>query len=201
MAQSPDAFIHNTAIVEEGAKLGAEVKIWHFCHIRSGSELGDLVSIGRDGYVDKGVCVGRGTRVQNGVSLYAGLHVGNWCFIGPHAKFTNDSHPRAGKKEWKLENTYLRAGASIGAGAVIRCGVEIGAFSLVGAGAVVTKNVEPFTLVKGLPAESSGRICACGETQLPPETPNAGLIQQCCERLLLPEVLALARSEIAKLPS
>jgi UDP-2-acetamido-3-amino-2,3-dideoxy-glucuronate N-acetyltransferase len=195
----PSAYVHDTAIVEPGAKLGFEAKVWHFCHVRAGAELGDLVSLGRDVYVDKGVQLGRGSRVQNGVSLYAGVHVSDWCFIGPHAIFTNDTHPRVGKSDWTLEHTYLRPGSSVGAGAVIRCGIEIGSFALVGAGAVVTKNVEPFTLVMGLPAEPSGRVCACGETRLPHETPNLGLIQQCCERLLLPEVLELARTEVAKL--
>jgi UDP-2-acetamido-3-amino-2,3-dideoxy-glucuronate N-acetyltransferase len=191
--------IHSTAIVEQGAILGNEVHIWHFCHIRSGAVLEDLVSVGRDVYVDKGVRVRRGTRVQNGVSLYNGLEVGAWCFIGPHATFTNDPHPRAGKHSWRTVKTILHNGMSIGAGAILRCGIEIGAFAMVGAGAVVTKSVPPFTLAVGLPAEDEAKICACAESSFPLHTGYEELLRDCCTQNLSTEVVELARQEIAKL--
>ena len=112
-----NAFVHPTAIVETGATLGKDCKVWHFCHVRTGAKLEDNVSLARDVYVDKDVTLGKGSRVQNGVSLYTGLEIGQWCFIGPHATFTNDSRPRSGKIAWTLKPTKLGNGMSIGAGA------------------------------------------------------------------------------------
>ncbi len=150
------------------------------------------VSLGKDVYVDKDVIVSRGTRVQNGVSLYTGVYVEPWCFIGPHVIFTNDLSPRAGKKSWNIIATTLKAGMSIGAGSVIRCGVTIGGFSLVGAGAIVTKDVPPFHLATGIPAEIKGMVCACGDTHLPLNSPSSELIRDCCRANLTEEVLVLA---------
>jgi acetyltransferase-like isoleucine patch superfamily enzyme len=190
------AKIHSTAIVEPHANVGQGSSVWHFCHLRNGATLADRVSVGRDVYVDSEVKIGRGTRVQNGVSLYNGIHVGDWCFIGPHAVFTNDMHPRAGKSDWTLVDTYLENGASIGAGAIIRCGVRIGTFAMVGAGAIVTKDVPSFILAFGLPAEPVARICACGDTQmaLDSEITSSGLVRDCCRKNLIPEVLAAAEA-------
>ncbi len=195
------ASIHSTAIVEPLANVGREAKVWHFCHLRDGSTLAEQASVGRDVYVDSNVKIGRGTRVQNGVSLYNGLCVGDWCFIGPHAVFTNDLHPRAGKASWSLVETFLENGMSIGAGVIVRCGVRIGAFAMIGAGAVVTKSLPAFTLAIGLPAEPVARICACGDTQmdLNKEVSLDELVRECCRKCLLPEVLVLAEAEARKL--
>lgn len=193
--------IHPTAIVEPGAEIGAGAKVWHFCHIRSGARLGPLTSLGRDVFLDAGVDIGEGTRVQNGVSIYRGVEVGRFCFIGPHAVFTNDLRPRVGKGAWQIESTVLENGMSLGAGSIVRCGVRIGAFAMIGAGGVVTKSVEPFTLAMGLPAEPVARICACGETQMPLDAifSAANLLRDCCRQNLNPEVLALAEGEIRRL--
>lgn len=192
------AFVHATAIVDEGAAVGKNSKVWHFCHLRAGARLGDDVSLARDVYVDTDVAIGAGSRVQNGVSLYSGIKIGRWCFVGPHAIFTNDPRPRVGRREWKKEETRLEDGMSIGAGAIIRCGLTIGAFSMIGAGAVITKDVPPFTLVVGFPGEPSARICACGEAKLPIDASREALIQPCCQSALLPEVLELAKAYAAK---
>lgn len=189
--------IHPTAIIESGAKLGAECVVWHFCHVRSGAELGALTSLGRDVYVDKNVKIGRGSRVQNGVSIYEGVNIGEWCFVGPHVTFTNDPHPRAGRREWKRVQTHLHSGSSLGAGAILCCGITIGAFAMVGAGAVVTKDVEPFTVVTGIPAAPVGKICACGDTSLPLDAVPSALLRDCCRKNLAAEPLALATAIIA----
>lgn len=189
--------IHSTAHVESGASIDPTARVWHFCHVREGAVLEPLVSIARDVYVDKNVRIGRGSRVQNGVSLYHGLEIGPWCFIGPHAIFTNDPYPRSGKREWELRKTQLRAGMSIGAGCVIRCGLTIGEFAMLGAGAIVTKDVLPFHLAVGFPAVETKAICACGNTQLPLSAPASELIRDCCRKLLEPEVLALAERSVA----
>ncbi len=184
--------IHPSALVEPGATIDPSAKVWHFCHVREGAVLEPLVSIGRDVYVDKNVRLRRGTRVQNGVSLYFGLEIEPWCFIGPHAIFTNDPYPRAGKSEWKVEQTYLGTGASIGAGSVIRCGVRIGEFAMLGAGAIVTKSVGSFHLATGCPAHETKVICACGDTRMPLGTKAEELVRDCCRRQLDPELLPLA---------
>lgn len=188
------ASVHPSVIVEENVEIGENAVIWHFSHLRESAKIAPSVSLGRDVYVDRGVEIGRGSRVQNGVSIYSGVNVESWCFIGPHVTFTNDLYPRVGKKSWKMEETYLRSGMSIGAGAVIRCGVEIGSFALVGAGAIVTKDIPMFTLAYGHPAKVESRICACGQTRLPLEAFGASLIQDCCRHLLDANVLELAIS-------
>jgi UDP-2-acetamido-3-amino-2,3-dideoxy-glucuronate N-acetyltransferase len=189
--------IHPSAIVENGAELQDGCKVWHFCHVRAGAVLEVGVSLGKDVYVDSGVKVGRFSRVQNGVSLYQGVHVSPWCFIGPHVIFTNDQSPRAGNRNWKVISTELATGTSIGAGAIIRCGVKLGAFSMVGAGAMVAIDVPPFHVAMGLPAKISKMVCACGQTFLPLATLPAELIRDCCETNLEPEPLGLARAALS----
>ncbi len=186
---SPHAFVHSTAVVEPLAEIQDHVKVWHFCHIRENAVLEHHVSLGRDVYVDIGVRVGHHTRIQNGVSVFQGLTVSPWGFIGPHAIFTNDPAPRVGSKSWKIVPTVLETGMSIGAGAIIRCGITIGAFAMIGAGAIVTKNVPPFHLAVGFPAECRQMVCACGQTFLPIATNDKELVRDCCLRNLVPELL------------
>jgi acetyltransferase-like isoleucine patch superfamily enzyme len=192
-------FVHPTACVEDNVTFGEDVKIWNFCHVRKGAKLGDFVSVGKDSYIDANVEVGRGSRIQNQVNVYAGVKIHNWCFIGPAVVFTNDQFPRVGNKTWKVVETEVQNGASIGAGAVIRCGISIGAFAMVGAGAIVTKNVPPFCLMLGFPAQDIKRICACGQTTLPLDTLPQKYIQPCCQETMSPETFELAQSEIKKL--
>jgi len=146
--------IHPTAIVEEGAIIGENTKIWHWCHICAGARIGQNCSFGQNVYVASNVVIGDNVRVQNGVSLYEGLFVEDYCFIGPHAVFTNDRNPRA-CGPWKLEPTYLRRGASVGANATVLCGIELGEFCMIGCGSVATRDVPPRTCVRGNPARFS----------------------------------------------
>lgn len=192
--------IQHTAIVEAGAELEEDVKVWHFAHVRKGAKLGRSVSIGKDVYVDADVTLGEGTRVQNGVNLYKGVQVGSWCFIGPAVVFTNDQHPRVGRKNWQITPTVLEDGCSLGAGAIVRCGVRLGAFCMIGAGAVVTKDVPPFGLVTGVPAEMNHRVCACGDLSLSLATDISDCVQACCHENLTPESLALAQAVAARFP-
>ena len=144
-------FVHPSSVVDAGAEIGEGTKVWHFSHICSTAKIGRNCSFGQNVYVAPDVSIGDNVRVQNGVSLYTGLVVEDYCFIGPHAVFTNDRMPRA-TGPWTLEGTRLCFGASVGANATILCGVELGEFCMVGCGAVVTHNVPPRTLVVGNPA-------------------------------------------------
>ena len=199
MASGQAAFVHPTAVIDEGAVLHEGVKVWHFCHVRSTAILERDVSLGRDVYVDSGVRVGRGSRIQNGVSVFAGLRIAPWCFIGPHVTFTNDISPRAGKKSWKIVETHLETGSAIGAGAIIRCGITLGAFAMVGAGAIVTKAVPAFHLALGFPAECRQMVCACGETFLPIASTSAELVRDCCREQLAEDLYEAAEKEVGRL--
>ncbi len=187
-----NALVHPSATVESEVVLGAGVKVWHNAHVRRGAILEAGVSLGKDVFIDASVRVGAHSRIQNGVSVYQGVHISDHCFIGPHVIFTNDLTPRIGLKSWKVIDTYIDPGASIGAGSIIRCGVRIGSFAMVGAGAVVTKDVPAFHIAMGLPADCRKKICACGQQQLPLECALQELIQPCCEANLIPEMLQLA---------
>ena len=188
--------IHESAIVEEGVILGKGVNVWHFAHVRTGAELGDYVSIGKDSYVDAKVKVGRGTRIQNQVSVFSGVSIKEWVFVGPSVVFTNDLFPRVGNKTWKVVETIVSDGVAIGAGAVIRCGITIGPFAMIGAGALVTKDVPAFTLVLGHPAEGYKHVCACGQTVKDFGDPSYAPILQCCYSNMKDEVLEVAKSHI-----
>jgi UDP-2-acetamido-3-amino-2,3-dideoxy-glucuronate N-acetyltransferase len=190
------SYIHPTAIVEPGAVLADDVKIWHFAHVRKAAVLGKNVSIGKDVYVDANVVVGENSRIQNSVNIYNGVNIGRWCFVGPAVVFTNDQHPRIGRKDWEVVPTILEDHCSLGAGAIIRCGVRIGAFSMVGAGAIVTKDIAPFCLATGVPAETSHHVCACGDQILSSSHPIEDLILPCCRKNLESVVLDNAKAII-----
>jgi UDP-2-acetamido-3-amino-2,3-dideoxy-glucuronate N-acetyltransferase len=150
----PDVQIHRTAEVEQGAVIGPGTKVWHFAHIRSGAVIGRDCVIGKDCYIDE-VFIGDRVKIQNGVSVYRGVYLDDDVFVGPHAVFTNDPEPRS-QGAWVCVPTIVRRGASIGANATILCGVEIGEWAMVGAGAVVTHNVPAGRLVYGNPARDAG---------------------------------------------
>lgn len=158
-------FIHPTSVVDQPCEIGEGVKIWHFCHVSAGAVLGAGVMLGQNVYVAPGVILGAGTRVQNNVSLYQGVECEEDVFIGPSAVFTNVKRPRAHipRKE-EFQKTLIRRGATIGANATVVCGVTIGRYALLGAGAVVTRDVPPFALMVGAPARMVGFVCACGES-------------------------------------
>ena len=162
MTNLPEAFIHDTAIVEEGAVLGLGSSVWHHCHLRSGARVGTNTTLGKNVYIDSGASVGNSCKVQNNVSIYQGVSIEDAVFVGPSAVFTNDLYPRATADGWTMTPTLVRSGATIGANATIVCGVEIGSSALVAAGSVVTRDVMPNELVGGNPAVRLGWVCKCG---------------------------------------
>lgn len=155
-------FVHPLAVVEENVQIGEGTRIWHFAHVRKGAKIGKNCNIGKDVYIDVDVEIGNNVKIQNGVSVYHGVKVEDDVFLGPHMTFTNDLYPRAFNQDWELVPTLVKKGASIGAHATIVCGVTIGEYAMVGAGAVVTKDVPPFGLVYGNPARLKGFVCYCG---------------------------------------
>lgn len=155
-------FIHDSANVSEGATIGAGTKVWINSQIREGSIVGESCIISKDTYIDTGVKIGSRVKIQNGVSVYHGVEIEDDVFVGPNAAFTNDRVPRAFNADWKITETRIRRGASIGANATIICGNEIGEYAMVGAGSVVTKDVPAYGLVVGNPARLIGYVCRCG---------------------------------------
>jgi len=164
MADPDHSHVHATAIVDEGARIGAGSHIWHWVHVMRGATIGERCSIGQGCYVGN-VVIGDGCRIQNNVSIYDGVTLEADVFIGPSAVFTNVTHPRAqvSRKE-SYEVTRVCRGASIGANATILCGVMVGAHAMVGAGAVVVNDVKPHAVVVGVPAKQISWACSCGET-------------------------------------
>lgn len=163
MKEAAPAWIHPTAIVDEGAQLGPGTKVWHFCHVMGGARVGARVSLGQNVYVAATVVLGDGCKIQNNVSLYDGVTLAADVFVGPSAVFTNVVNPRAfviRRDEYKT--TAIGLGASIGANATIVCGHDIGEYAFVAAGAVVTRTVAPYALVGGVPARFMGWMCRCG---------------------------------------
>jgi UDP-2-acetamido-3-amino-2,3-dideoxy-glucuronate N-acetyltransferase len=144
-------FAHESSYVDDGAEIGEGTKIWHFSHVCAGAKIGKNCSFGQNVYIAPGVVIGDNVRVQNGVSIYSGLVIEDYCFLGPHCVFTNDRYPRSAGV-WKMEQTILKRGASVGANATVLCGLHLGEFSMVGCGSTVIKSVPPKTLVVGNPA-------------------------------------------------
>ena len=147
--------IHPTADVDQRAVIGAGSTIWNWTKVREGASIGSGVSVGQHVYVDTNVRIGDRCKIQNTVNIFDGVVIGSDVFIGPAATFTNDRHPRAAG-DWQITRTVVEDGASIGANATIVCGVTLGVGCMVGAGAVVTKDVPPGVLVVGNPAHSIG---------------------------------------------
>ncbi len=163
------------AAVSSRAKIGAGTKIWLYAQVREDAVIGSQCIIGKGCYIDAGVHIGDRVKIQNNVSVYHGVTIEDEVFIGPHVCFTNDRVPRActpdgklkGAADWTVTPSVVRRGASIGANATLLPGVTIGVAALVGAGAVVTRDVPDYTIVRGNPAQPTGRICRCGETRAP----------------------------------
>lgn len=155
-------FIHSTAEVSDKAIIGENTKIWNQAQVRENAVIGTNTVISKNVYVDANAIVGSNVKVQNNVNIYHGVTIEDDVFLGPSMTFTNDMYPRAFNSDWKVADTIVRKGASIGANATIRCGIEIGQYSMVGSGSVVTKDVEPYSLVVGNPAKKVGYVCYCG---------------------------------------
>lgn len=157
-------FVHPSAIVDEPVKIGKGTKIWHFCHVMSGAEIGGNCSLGQNVFVGRGVKIGNNVKIQNNVSVYEGVTLEDDVFCGPSMVFTNVDKPRSAHptdSSYYLK-TIVKRGCTIGANATIVCGVTLGEHSFIGAGAVVTRDVPPYALVYGSPATVKGWMCACG---------------------------------------
>ncbi|HEU4455674.1 MAG TPA: acyltransferase [Longimicrobium sp.] len=158
-------FAHETAVVDEGAEIGAGTRVWHFSHVSSGARIGAGCSFGQNVFVAPGVTVGDGVKVQNNVSLYEGVVLEDYTFCGPSMVFTNVRTPRSAfprNTSADYAETRVRLGASIGANATIVCGVTVGEWAFVAAGAVVTRDVPAYALMAGVPARRIGWACECG---------------------------------------
>lgn len=158
-------FAHQSAEIDEGSQIGSGTKIWHFSHIMPGAVVGEQCNLGQNVVVMPEVVLGRNVKVQNNVSIYSGVHCEDNVFLGPSMVFTNILNPRSAvvRRDQYLK-TIVRKGASIGANATILCGIEIGPFALIGAGAVVTKSVKPYALVVGNPSRQIGWVSEYGHT-------------------------------------
>jgi len=160
---NPNYFAHPTAVIDENCEIGNGVKIWHFSHLMSGCKLDDNCNIGQNVFIASGVVLGRNVKVQNNVSVYEGVVCEDDVFIGPSVVFTNVINPRSAVvRKDQYQTTIIKKGATIGANATIICGIEIGEFAFVGAGAVVTKSVLPYALVVGNPASQIGWMSEAG---------------------------------------
>ena len=155
-----NCFIHESSYIDENVAIGDGTKIWHFCHVQSGAVIGSNCSLGQNVNISNNVRIGNGVKIQNNVSVYEGVIVEDEVFLGPSCVFTNDLTPRATypKGHDNYKQTIIGKGASIGANATIVCGHNVGEYAMVAAGAVVTKDVAPYTLVAGIPARPMGKV-------------------------------------------
>lgn len=160
-----DYFVHESSYIDDDVEIGEGTKIWHFCHIQKGARIGKNCSLGQNVNVSNRVIIGNNVKIQNNVSVYEGVELEDGVFCGPSCVFTNDLTPRAEfpKGSTGYKKTLVKHGASIGANATIVCGHTIGEYAMVAAGAVVTKDVEPYTLVAGIPAQVIAMVSNGGE--------------------------------------
>ena len=158
-------FIHESSYIDENIKIGENTKIWHFCHILSDTKIGKNCSFGQNCVVGPKVTIGNGVKVQNNVSIYEGVEIEDDVFLGPSMVFTNVINPRAFiVRRDEFKKTLLKKGCSIGANATIVCGVTIGKYALIGAGAVVNRDVPDFALMVGVPAKQIGWVGISGNS-------------------------------------
>lgn len=161
---SNDYFVHETAIIDQGAQIGSDTKIWHFTHVMGKAQIGQNCNIGQNVYIDQNVTIGNGVKIQNNVSVYANVTIEDDCFLGPSMVFTNVMNPRAFvERKNEFKNTLVKKGCSIGANATIVCGTTLGEYSFIGAGTVVTKDVPNFAMMVGVPAKQIGWMSKNGE--------------------------------------
>jgi UDP-2-acetamido-3-amino-2,3-dideoxy-glucuronate N-acetyltransferase len=159
----PDYFVHESSYVDPGAIIGAGTKIWHFSHVMPGAVIGEGCNLGQNVVVMPGTRIGNNVKIQNNVSIYEGVTLEDDVFCGPSCVFTNVLNPRSHvSRKHEYQPTLVRRGATIGANATVVCGVTLGEYAFIGAGAVVTADVPPFALMLGVPARRTGWMCRCG---------------------------------------
>lgn len=197
-------YIHSTADVSPQAAIGEGTKIWQHCQVRERAVIGRNCILSKGVYIDSDVHIGNNVKIQNGISVYHGVTLEDGVFCGPHCVFTNDKQPRAvnpdgslkSLADWTVSETLVRTGASIGAHATIVCGVTIGRWAMIGAGAVVTRDVPDYGLVYGNPARLRGFVCPCGEKLDAPQdegraTDKTGGVPMACPKcrteILIPQ--------------
>lgn len=162
-----DYFCHKSAYVDDGAQIGSNTKIWHFCHVMGSAKIGANCTLGQNVFISNGVQIGNNVKIQNNVSIYEGLILEDNVFCGPSCVFTNVKTPRSAYPRNTADDylcTLVKHDATVGANATIVCGITLGEFCFVGAGAVVAKDVPPYALVMGVPARITGWVCECGVT-------------------------------------
>jgi len=173
----PSHFVHATAIIDPGAEIGAGTRIWHWVHISSAAKIGANCSLGQNVYVGKAK-IGNNVKIQNNVSVYDGVVLEDDVFCGPSMVFTNVINPRSHvDRKHEYQRTLVKRGATLGANSVLLCGTEIGSYAMIGAGAVITRDVPDYALVVGNPGRRIGWVCKCG-VRLEPSTGKA--ICQAC---------------------
>lgn len=156
--------VHESAIVDDGAQIGADTRVWHFVHVCGGAQIGAGCSLGQNVFVGNKVTIGDNVKVQNNVSVYDNVHLEDDVFCGPSMVFTNVYNPRSFiERKTEYRDTLVKRGATLGANCTVVCGVTIGEYSLVGAGAVINKDIKPFALMVGVPAKQIGWISKYGE--------------------------------------
>ncbi len=156
-------FSHESSYIDNNVEIGNGTQIWHFCHILSGSEIGEECKIGQNVVIGPDVKIGNRCKIQNNVSVYKGVTLEEEVFCGPSMVFTNVYNPRAGINRMdEIQPTLIKKGATLGANCTVICGVTIGRYAFVGMGSTVTKNIPDYALVVGNPARQIGRMCECG---------------------------------------
>jgi UDP-2-acetamido-3-amino-2,3-dideoxy-glucuronate N-acetyltransferase len=165
-------FVHESSYVDDGAQIGADTKVWHFCHVLGGAVIGERCSLGQNVVVMNGVKIGNNVKIQNNVSVYEGVELSDDVFCGPSMVFTNVLNPRSHvSRRNEYRKTLVGRGATIGANATVVCGVTIGEYAFIGAGSVIIRNVPAYALMVGVPARKVGWMCQCG-VRLPDMDPT-----------------------------
>jgi len=174
-----DYFVHESSYVDDGCTIGVGTKIWHFCHVQTGAKIGANCVLGQNVNIGNDVVIGNGVKIQNNVSVYTGTEIEDYVFLGPSCVLTNVTNPRSEINRHSLyERTLLRRGCTIGANATIVCGITIGRYAFIAAGAVVAKDVPDYALMVGVPARRVGWMSRHG---LPLSKPDENGVMQCPE--------------------